>query len=167
MTSFAPHQPLPPAGAELRGRDLQRATNDISYAPRLAQSSEDVQWTATNDISYSTVSRVRPKIPRRGAPGVETVGAWVGQKAESPPRARAACVPRQVLPQGAKTRVRVFADIQNFALCVHCVRLCARHSHRMALIDEPSASDTSLSISITTCRLPRAPDPKQWRRPSH
>ena len=29
---------------------------------------------------------------------------------------RAARVPRQVLPQGAKTRVRVFADIQNFAL---------------------------------------------------
>ena len=25
------------------------------------------------------------QIPRRGAPGVGTVGAWVGQKAESPP----------------------------------------------------------------------------------
>ena len=35
---------------------------------------------------------------------------------------RAAHVPRQMLPQGAKTRVRVFADIQNFALCAHCVR---------------------------------------------
>ena len=45
-----------------------------------------------------------------------TVGAWVGQKAKSPRRARAARVPRQVLPEGAKTRVRVFADIQTFAL---------------------------------------------------
>ena len=62
------------------------------------------------------LSRIKPKIPRRGAPGVGTVGAWVGQKAESPRRARATRVPRQVLPQGAKTRVRVFTDIQNFAL---------------------------------------------------
>ena len=31
-------------------------------------------------------------------------------------RARAVRVLRQVLPQGAKTRVRVFADMQNFAL---------------------------------------------------
>ena len=113
-TSFAQHQPLPRARAELREqRDLQRATNDISGAPRHAQSSADVQWTTTNDISYSRVARIRPKIPRRWAPGVGTVGAWV---AESPRRARAAHVPRQVLPQGAKTRVRVFADIQNFAL---------------------------------------------------
>ena len=37
------------------------------------------------------------------------------------PNLRAACVPRQVLRQGAKTRVPVFADIQNFALCAHCV----------------------------------------------
>ena len=36
--SFRPTQPLPLAGAELRGRDLQRATNDIYIAPRLAQS---------------------------------------------------------------------------------------------------------------------------------
>ena len=36
-------------------------------------------------------------------------------------RARAARVPRQVLPQGAKTRARVFADTQNFALRAHCV----------------------------------------------
>ena len=59
-----------------------------------------------------------PKIPRRGAPGVGTVGAWVGQKAESPHCARAARQPRQV-PQGAKTRVRVSADIQTFALRAH------------------------------------------------
>ena len=32
------------------------------------------------------------QIPRRGAPGVGTVGAWVGQKDESPPH-----VPRHVL----------------------------------------------------------------------
>ena len=38
------------------------------------------------------------------------------------PNVRAARVPRQVLPQGAKTRVRIFADIQNFALRAHCVR---------------------------------------------
>ena len=38
------------------------------------------------------------------------------------PNSCAARVPRQVLPQGAKTRVRVFADKQNFALR-------ARHSH--------------------------------------
>ena len=31
------------------------------------------------------------------------------------PNLRAARVPRQVLPQGAKTRVRGFADMQNFA----------------------------------------------------
>ena len=43
------------------------------------------------------------------------VGAWVGQKAR---------VPRQVLPTGDKTRVQVFADIQNFALR-------ARHSQYM------------------------------------
>ena len=36
-------------------------------------------------------------------------------------RASAARVPRQVLPQGAKTRVRGFANIQNFALRAHCV----------------------------------------------
>ena len=36
----------------------------------------------------------------------------------------AAHMPRQVPPQGAKTRVRVFADMQNFALCA----LRARHS---------------------------------------
>ena len=29
---------------------------------------------------------------------------------------QAACVPRQLLPQGVKTRVGVFADIQDFAL---------------------------------------------------
>ena len=38
-------------------------------------------------------------------------------------------------PQGAKTRVRVFADIHNFALHAHCVcivcALRARHSHRV------------------------------------
>ena len=92
-TSFAPRQPLPRAGAELRGRAFQRATNDISCAPRLAQCSADVQWT-TNDISYSRVSRIRPKIPRRWAPGVGTVGAWVGQKAESPRRATLGAPPR-------------------------------------------------------------------------
>ena len=37
------------------------------------------------------------------------------------PNLRAAHMPRQVLPQGAKTRVRVFADIQNVALRAHCV----------------------------------------------
>ena len=36
-------------------------------------------------------------------------------------RARAVRVLRKVLPQGAKTRVQVFAHIQNFALRVHCV----------------------------------------------
>ena len=36
---FAPHHPLPRAGAKLRGRDLQRATNDICIAPRLARCS--------------------------------------------------------------------------------------------------------------------------------
>ena len=36
-------------------------------------------------------------------------------------RARAAPLPRQVLPQGAKTSARVFANIQNFALCVQCM----------------------------------------------
>ena len=41
--------------------------------------------------------------------------------AKSPCRARAARVLHQVLPQGAKTRVQVFADIQNLALCAHCV----------------------------------------------
>ena len=46
------------------------------------------------------------------------------------PNLRAAHVPRQV-PQGAKTRVRVFADIQNFALRAHCVcTACAQHSPR-------------------------------------
>ena len=76
--------------AELRGRDLQRAANDIFYAPRLAQSSVDVQWTTTNDISYSRVSQIKPKIRRQWAHGAGTVGAWVGQKVESPGRARAA-----------------------------------------------------------------------------
>ena len=74
-------------------RDLQRATTNISYAPRLAPSGADVQWTTTNDVSHSRVSRIRPKIPRRWAPRVGTVGAWgawVGQKAESPRRVRAA-----------------------------------------------------------------------------
>ena len=37
------------------------------------------------------------------------------------PNLRTAHVPRLVLPQGAKTRVRVFADIKNFALRGHCV----------------------------------------------
>ena len=45
----------------------------------------------------------------------------MGQKAESPRRARATRMPRQVLTLGAKTRIRVFADIQNFALRAHCV----------------------------------------------
>ena len=47
--------------------------------------------------------------------------------APRPRRARTARVPRQVLPQGAKTRVQVFADIQNFALC-------ARHSNKIKKI---------------------------------
>ena len=47
------------------------------------------------------------------------MGAWVGQKAKSPRRACAARVPRQVLPQGAKTWVRVFANIQNLAVRAH------------------------------------------------
>ena len=33
--SVSIHQPLPRAGAKLQGRDLQRATNDISYVPLL------------------------------------------------------------------------------------------------------------------------------------
>ena len=74
-----------------------------------------------NNKQRLLLKRIRPKIPRRWAPGVGIVGAWVGQKAESPRRARAVRVPRHVLPQGAKTRVRVFAEIQNIALCVHSV----------------------------------------------
>ena len=51
----------------------------------------------------------------------------MGHKAEPPRRARAARVPRHVLPQGAKTGVREFADIQKFALHVHCMQ-GAQHS---------------------------------------
>ena len=60
----------------------------------------------------------------------------MGQKAESPRRARAARVPRQVLPQGAKTRVRVFANIQNFAMrahYVHGIPISARSNHLSVL----------------------------------
>ena len=52
---------------------------------------------------YSRVSWIGPKIPRRGAPGVGTVGAWVGKKAESP-RTRRACAACHVKcsPKGPK-----------------------------------------------------------------
>ena len=33
------------------------------------------------------------------------------------------------LSKGAKSRVRVFADIQNFALCAHCVHGIPLHTH--------------------------------------
>ena len=67
-------------------------------------------------------------------------------------RTRAARMPRQVLPQGAKTRVRVFADIQNFALCAHCVCTAC-----MAFPLAP-ALDTA-----SKCRYPVAQTKMSWR----
>ena len=61
------------------------------------------------------------------------------------PNLRAAHAPRQVLHQGAKTRVRVLADIQNFALCAQCVcTACAPRAHCVHGI--PSVGSNPLAL---------------------
>ena len=123
-------------------KEQQRTFLTRLVLPNLARMFNGQQQTTF----LSRVSRIRPKVLRRWAPGVGSLGAWVGQKAESP--RRAVRVPRQVLPQGSKTRVQVFADIQNFAPCAHCVctacALRARHSPSVIPIEEVGASLCSL-----------------------
>ena len=66
--------------------DLQRATNEISYAPRLAQSSADIECNATN---YK-LARRRLKILGQGAPEGVTVSARSSKMVKRLRRARAA-----------------------------------------------------------------------------
>ena len=75
-------------GAELRGRDLQGATNNIRIAPHLARSraqSMDAlmkQLSAILQLKSITDSARNPR-----APGTEVAVAWSGQTAKSPRRA--------------------------------------------------------------------------------
>ena len=74
-------------------------------------------WAMDGYRYFSTTQILAPCAHRAcTVPSTPSVGAWVGQKVESPRRAHATCMPRQVLPKGAKIRVRVFADIQNFGI---------------------------------------------------